>query len=266
MHPAILRYTARFVPVVASVVLASCAPERASERTLFEPQVLAAKAATPAADPNAYYSFADSVNVAAPGADPVWSPAGIRGDGRLKNGAASVGSPSNEYQGAFCGVYAVVGYQKQGKGTFNTDPDIDWTSAMQPSCGSARLFGFYLAGLTAAPTLAGPHSVLDTLAVLSAGQVSARMAKFGVQLPNCDGIRFGKEYPPAADAKVTRLPDVLTSSGALAAQWRVESQGSHRGACVMRTKSGSIVATGVSYYLPFAITITEVPQPAASFP
>ncbi|MGE5750077.1 MAG: hypothetical protein ACM31F_08960 [Gemmatimonas sp.] len=87
-----------------------------------------------------------------------------------------------------------------------------------------------------------------------------------MQLANCDGIRFGNAYPPANDAKVTRLNDVVTSCGATAKQWRVESQGSHLGACVVRKKSGALVATGVTYYLPFAITITEVPQPAPKFP
>ncbi len=221
--------------------------------------------ASPTAQSRANFVFADSVDVAVPGSPASWSSTGVRGDGRLRTGAVSTGGPSNEYQGDFCGVYGIMETQAGAKTTFNTDPDINWTATMQSACGSARLFSFYLGGLNAAPTMMGPHSVIDSLGALSVGQVSTRMARFGVQMTNCDGIRFGNEYPPANNVKVTRLADVLTNAGAVARRWLVESRGSHRGACVVGTKKG-FVANGVTYYLPFAITITEVPAPSPVYP
>ncbi|HVD60639.1 MAG TPA: hypothetical protein VNC11_07170 [Gemmatimonadaceae bacterium] len=267
-----LRLTAsRLVAGVTVIVLASwipsCTSETAPDPNGSAPRLSNSKStSTATADPNAYFTFADSINVAASGSPASWTRAGIQGDGRLINGAAGSASLSNEYQGDYCGVYAVVGYSQKAEATFNVDSDINWTSTMQPVCGSARLFAFYLGGSAAPPTMNGPHSVIDTLGVLSVGQVSHRLVKFGVQLSNCDGIRFGNDYPPASDAKVMRLADVTTSSGSVAKQWRVESQGSHRGACVNRTKNGSFVSSGVTYYLPFAITIREVLQPAPKFP
>src|SRR4029077_157588 len=43
----------------------------------------------------------------------IWLPAGIRGDGRLKNGSPATGTPSNEFQGAACG--AAPGSSKVGR-------------------------------------------------------------------------------------------------------------------------------------------------------
>jgi hypothetical protein len=57
--------------------------------------------------PRARFSWADSVNVGT-AAQPQWVPAGIRGDGRLRRGDPATGSPSNEYQGDFCGISALV--------------------------------------------------------------------------------------------------------------------------------------------------------------
>ena len=222
------------------------------------------KASAPKADPNVNYVFADSVNVASPGSVALWSATGIKGDGRLKNGGAAGATPSNEYQGDFCGVGGSLQVSSVG-GVFNTDPDINWTSTMQTACGSARLFAFYLGGLAAAPTMNGPHTLIDSLAVMSVGQVSSRLVRFGVHLPNCDGIRFG-DYPPANAASITRLADTSTSAGS-ARRWVVASQGSHRGMCMIAgSKPGSLVPSGVSYYLPFAIAVTEIPQPAPKYP
>jgi hypothetical protein len=50
-------------------------------------------------------------------------------------------------------------------------------------------------------------------------------------------------------------------------QWRIESQGAHVGACVANGhKAGTYVANGVTYFVPFALTVTEVPAPAPSYP
>ncbi|HVF40661.1 MAG TPA: hypothetical protein VM939_12245, partial [Gemmatimonadaceae bacterium] len=180
----------------------------------------------------------------------------------------SAGNPSNEYQGDFCGVYGVMETQGPGGQTaavFNTDPDINWRSTMLSACGAARKFAFFLGGAAAAPTMLGPQSVVDTLGVLAVGQTSLRTAKFGVQMTNCPGLRFGS-YPASNPARVTRLADVVLAGGGTARQWLVESQGSHRAACGSQTKSGGFATTGISYYLPFAMTITEVRAPAPVFP
>jgi hypothetical protein len=200
------------------------------------------------------YVFADSVNVAAAGSAPQWTMTGIKGDGRLKNGAASTGSPSNEYQGGSCGVDGTLG----STATFNTDPDHGWTTAMQATCGGPRLFNFYLNGLGGAPTAIGPHSVTDAFSGLAVGASTTRESRFGVQLSTCDGLRFTNAFPPSNNARVTRLPDVPGATG-FVKQWRIESQGSHLAACILVGKAGRVTFTGTTYYLPFAITVTEVP-------
>jgi hypothetical protein len=205
-------------------------------------------------DSRANFVFADSVNVGAAGGAPQWTTTGIKGDGRLKNGIASSGSPSNEYEGGSCGVYAVLG----PTATFNIDPDINWTSSMQSTCGGRRLFNFYLNGLNGTPTAIGPHSVVDSFSALAVGATGSREARFGVQLSTCDGLRFTDAFPPSNNALVTRLPDVATPTG-IGRQWRIESQGSHLAACIVVGKAGRVSATGVYYYLPFSIAIIEEP-------
>ena len=235
-------------PLVCFVI--GCSAENA---TTPARQVDAAIGAAKAVS-RANYVFADSVDLAAAGTAPQWSKTGIRGDGRLKNGAASTGSPSNEYEGGSCGVDATLG----STATFNTDPDHGWTSAMQATCGGMRLFNFYLNGLGGAPTPIGPHSVVDAFSGLAVGASTTREARFGVQQSTCDGLRFTNAFPPSNNARVTRLPDVSTPTG-FVKQWRIESQGSHLAACILVGKAGRVTFTGVTYYLPFAITVREVP-------
>ncbi len=65
---------------------------------------------------------------------------------------------------------------------------------------------------------------------------------------------------------MTRLPDVTAANGLPARQWRVASQGSHRAMCIVVGKGGKLISTGVSHYLPFAYTLTEVPPPSPTYP
>src|SRR4029077_5506785 len=61
----------------------------------------------------------------------IWLPAGIRGDGRLKNGSPATGTPSNEYQGAYCGVAAILYTAGTApSGEMNYTPGINYTSSM----------------------------------------------------------------------------------------------------------------------------------------
>jgi hypothetical protein len=240
---------------VLSCLALACSPENATTPSARAPAGAPVSAqGSKGTDSRANWIFADSVNVAPPGSAAQWSKAGVRGDGRLKNGVASTGSPSNEYQGDWCGVYGMLG----PTATFNIDPDINWISSMQSTCGGRRLFNFYLNGLTGTPTAVGPHSVVDSFSAVSVGASATREARFGVQLPNCDGLRFTDAFPPSNNALVTRLPDVATPTG-VGRQWRIESRGSHLAACIVVGKAGRVTATGVYPYLPFSIIVTEEP-------
>ena len=211
--------------------------------------------------------WADQVNVAGPGQPEDWRPAGIQGDGRLKDGTAAAGSPSNEYQGAYCGVAARINNARNENNALSYDPDARYDAAtMQAACGSARAYRFFLGGPVAAPTLSSPQSFVDNIWTLSLGESRQQAQGFGVQLSGCDRLMFSAKYPPASDMRVTRLPDVTTASGKAARQWRVESQGSHVAMCVVADKRGVLQPTGVSYYLPFALTVTEVPYPYQTYP
>ena len=70
--------------------------------------VLFEATADPGPSMQARFYFADSVNVGTSAAQ--WVAAGIRGDGRARDGqVASSSRPGGEYQGSFCGVNAVLG-------------------------------------------------------------------------------------------------------------------------------------------------------------
>jgi hypothetical protein len=75
-------------------------------------------------------------------------------------------------------------------------------------------------------------------------------------------LKFDSAYG-GDDIVVTRLDD-----GTGPRRWLLKSQGSHMAACLVLSKKGvaTYVATGKKYFLPFAITITEVPYPYPSYP
>lgn len=194
-------------------------------------------------------------------------PAGIRGDGRLKTGVAASGSPSNEYQGAFCGVSAFLATANNGSGELNFDPDTYYSSTMQATCGAARSYHFYLAGAGAAPTVSGPHSIARGLALLGPGQSAVQFEGFGLQLPTCQRVMYNDstQYAPSNSPLQTRLPDLITPTGTVR-QWRVESRGTHMGVCVTYNKNGSVKSVGPGLFMPFSLTVTEVPSPFPTFP
>ena len=244
--------TAIAVPGVALLLLITACGSVEPTAPLVDAGALRAAKATGTTSIRARYSLADIVGVL---------PAGIRGDGRLANGSISSGTPSNEYQGDFCGVHAMLENQTA---RFDTDSDMRWSSTMASACGTPRSFAFYLQGTEAAPTNIAPQTMVEDLASLAIGQSGTRTAVFGVQLPNCSSIRFNSAYPGASNVTVTRLTDVATSAGP-ARSWLIESQGSHTGACVVTVKN-KLVATGTTYHLPFAFTVTEVLPPSPVFP
>jgi hypothetical protein len=210
----------------------------------------------------AHLVWADQVNLAAPGSTPDWQPAGIQGDDRDRFGAAG-GIASDEYQGAFCGVTAFIWNARANEsGTLKVDPDAGYTSSLSSSCGSARTFRFYLNGTGSAPASIGALFLVTAIWKLEANASVLQSMSFAPQgaLTACE-LQFDNAFPPASHVRVTRLADVGSVR-----QWRVESQGSHRAACTVPDKRGRPVPTGVSYFLPFSITVTEVAAPHPTFP
>jgi hypothetical protein len=195
--------------------------------------------------------------------------AGIRGDERLKDGSAAGPGAPTEYQARHCGVIAWIANGRNESGSLTFDPDSDYSDSMEADCGPARFYNFYLGGPTAAPTPATPMSYSRAIWSLGPGESHSIYEGFGPVGP-CDLLQFNYAYPPSNNVLVTRLPDVQVqnASGATvtARQWRIESQGSHRAACLTYSKNGTPQYSGVTYYLPFAITVTEMPYPYTSFP
>jgi hypothetical protein len=139
---------------------------------------------------------------------------------------------------------------------------------MAAACGQARVYRFYMGGggRDSAPLEFGPHHWVTDIGTIAIGSSANRSTTYGVQQPNCQRLVFDDLYPPANHVGVTRLPDATTANGLTARRWRVESRGSHRAMCIVTGKGGKLISTGVSYYLPFAYTVTEVPPPSSTYP
>lgn len=214
------------------------------------PDVLFARPPAPAI-PRALLEFSDVVNVAPAGATEDWRPAGIAGDGRLRDGAVATGAPSNEYLGNQCGVNANIENGPRQGGDLDYDPDLYYSTA---GCGAARYYNFYLAGTASTPTQLSPHSRVFGIWALTIGQTANKGQGFGVGLANCNLLMFNSQYG-GDDLKVTRVDD-----GTGPRRWTVSSQGAHLAACVVPAKRGvGYTPTGVKYFLPFSIMVTEVP-------
>jgi hypothetical protein len=209
----------------------------------------------------------DSVDIGTVSAPNV-VPAGIRGDGRNKFGQFA--APENEYQGNYCGVRAFIYDQRGEDGNLDPDTDTDYTSAMAPTCGSARQMAFYLGGSDVAPLVAGPHLLIDGLWKLGPGAVVVQPMDFGVQEASSCRFSFNASYAGASNVRLSRLADVQVVNRdnvtVTARQWRLQSQGTHRAACLVVQPNGKYLDGGTRYYLPFAVTITQVPYPFATYP
>ena len=218
-------------------------------------------------DTEANIVWDENVNVAPLGQPAVWQPALITGDYRNRTGQPVTDGSSGEFQHTFCGSYS---YMQSTQMTYpqaalNFDPDIYYSATtMDALCGGKRYYQFFFAGRSAAPTKAGPQHYALHLSDLAVGQSLIEEVHFGIQQTNCSALRFDDTYPPANNARVTRITDTTTASGP-SRRWRVESQGSHRAMCTLFSNKGPI-STGVSYYLPFAFTVTELHYPFAHYP
>jgi hypothetical protein len=252
------------IPITA-IALFACVDS--GPPTATEPESTPVPAAAPGGkgkqDTNARANlvWADLVNVAAPSQPADWRPAGIQGDGRLKDGSAATGSPSNEYQGKHCGVYASI----EAGIDLDFDTDAGYASLMLTACGSARLLSVFLGGSEGPPLMTGPHSIASGLAMLAPGGSRIQSQAFGVQLPGCQRLAFDDQYAGSSSPLQTRLADATTQNGPVR-QWRIESRGTHRAMCIVAGNGGRFFPTGVTYFLPFSLTVTEVPYPYPVFP
>lgn len=269
MHRTMKRRAAAVAAVVALASLAGCDRRPAGLDATAPPSLAAGGKVDQGSQ--ARYTFADSVNVGTP-LVPQWVPAGVRGDDRLRDGSPagvlSAGAPSNEYQGRFCGVNAVIG---SGTGpetaNLNYDPDMQWTSSLPAACHPARYYRVYLKGAGEPPGVSRPHQIVADIATMAVGEVRVQPLRSGTLGDLGVGLWFDDAYPPASSVQVTRLPDAV-DGGRTVRQWRVETRGNHRAAGVVQSTSrkGGQVLTGTTYYLPFAMTVTEVPYPYPTFP
>lgn len=88
----------------------------------------------------AHLVWADQVDVATAGSPADWQPAGIQGDDRNRFGVAG-GLPSDEYQGAFCGVAAFIFNSRPTEsGTLKVDPDSEYLTSMASTLVSAPMW------------------------------------------------------------------------------------------------------------------------------
>jgi len=174
--------------------------------------------------------------------------AGIVGDGRLRDGSSAAGGDS-EFQGDMCGVAGTITNGPREAGDLIYDPNSGPTAP----CGAARFYVFNLDGV---PTQTAPLSRVFGIWSLDVGASVSQAQGFGVQLTNCAVLSFDSQYG-GDNLLITRL-----DNGSGARQWQVKSQGGHLAACVNLSKKGAAnyIATGKKYYLPFAITVTEIPR------
>ena len=216
----------------------------------------------------ARYTWADSVNAGSM-AVPQWVPAGWRGDDRQRDGNATVSGTSNEYQGSFCGVWANINSgSRGGNGDFDATPDRQWTASLPVSCQPSRYYRIYLNGMDSTPGITRPHTIFSGIETMALGQIRIQPFRSGTLDDLGVGLWFDDAYPPANNVLVTRLPNVIDEFGRSVRQWRVETRGSHRamGAVLSTSKKGGTVPTGTTYYLPFVLTVTEVPYPYPTYP
>ena len=259
--------TALLVRVCIALAIAALPGCNDPITTVLRPPSAAASARAADIHSRASLVWQDSVDVGTAGT-PNLVPAGIRGDGRDKFGRAA--PSSNEYQGNYCGVRAFIYDQRGEDGNLDPDTDTDYTSAMAPSCGSARTMAFYLGGPSAAPIVTGPHFFIDAMWKLGPGAVVVQPMNYGMQGTAGCRLYFDASYAGASNVRLSRRADVQVVNGAgqtvTARQWRVESQSTHMAACLLLKPNGKYADTGTRYYLPFAVTITQVPYPFSVYP
>jgi hypothetical protein len=177
------------------------------------------------------------------------------------------GYTGSEYQAAHCGVAAFFENGTSASGELNYTPGINWTSDMLSACGEMRIYRYYLNGANdPVPLEISSHSIAAGLYHLTVGQTVVREQSFGVYLTNCGRLMYGDAYPPSSSTLQIRLADSTRADGILVRRWTIESRGSHVAICGGPNRRNVFVPTGTSYYLPFHMTIVEVPYPHPTYP
>lgn len=190
-------------------------------------------------------------------AAPVWIDTRLDGDGRDRFGQAS--AAAGDYQGGHCGVRTIV-YDQRPVGGVTFDPDTYYDAAsMSGPCGAPRSLVF---DLGSGPISSAAQVRVPELWQFSAGETRLLVVSIGGPGLPCQ-LWFDASATGSNRARATRLPD----GAAGVRRWLVESQGNHRAACLSQNpKSGKLIDTGTRYYLPFAMTVTQVPPPGSSYP
>jgi hypothetical protein len=150
---------------------------------------------------------------------------------------------------------------------FNYQPDRTWSSSMPASCQPARYYLLYLNGPDSTPFVTRPHEIASGIATMAVGETRIQAFRSGTLGDVGVGLWWDDAYPPASSLLFTRLPDVTDEFGRTVRQWRIETRGTHRAMGVVQNPNGrGQVVTGTTYYLPFSMTVTEVPYPFPTYP
>ena len=114
------------------------------------------------------------------------------------------------------------------------------------------------------------ESLARGLDYVAPGQSVIQWEGWGSPISGCAKLVFDDAYPPASSPLQTRLADTTTTNAngqiVIARHWRIESRGSHRAMCMNYANNGTPKPTGTTYFLPFSITVTEIPYPYPNFP
>ena len=251
------------------LVMAACATDEPTA-TRADPHLTTANATGNVDNTaRARFTMADSINVGTTSA-PSWVPAAVRGDGRLRDGSpATPGGLSNEYQGNVCSVDAVIGSGMKGEGyQFFLDMSRFAFSTLPASCQPTRANRYYVNGPSQAPANASTLVSIPGVSAMSVGQTMIQALHSGTMAELGYALWWDDAYPPASSIVVTRLPNVIDEYGRSVRQWRVASRGLHKAVLVLPAtskKSGPTI-TNTFPYMPWAMTITEVPYPLPPSP
>jgi hypothetical protein len=218
--------------------------------------------------PVAYYVVADSVFAVGPNGEPaILRGAGIRGDGRMKNGQARpLGFSGSEYQHSYCGVSTL--FEIGTTDNYHSTPAGLWSAKYQTKCGPERSYRYFLNGPDdPAPYGGGSgHSNARGLYGLPVGTSAIQRQGFGVSLTStCGRLMFDDAFPPSNSPMQQRLSDSTRSDGVVVRRWSISSRGSHYAVCG-NLANDVFVPNGVAYYLPFFIAVVEVSYPYPKFP
>ena len=242
------------VALAATLILSAIAAGCADAPTqLADPEAPSFGKGNVDTDARAILAWADAMDAGPPGSPDI-VPTRIRGDGRIENGTPSAGTPSR-YQGEFCGVRAKI--FDGGSGDLVFSPAF--VKETMECAGVVRTLGFDLGGgtLIQVNTFTNARNLRD----LAVGAERIQNMPFdAINRSGCESLRFRADSVSGVEISsqtiARRLPD-LTGG---VRQWRVESHRTHSARCMISVR-GRLEPAGAPVYLPFSVTVTEVPFP-----